>query len=169
MERTGRWIIVFFAATTLPLLAQSNSGDALSALLAEVRQLRLVMERSAVIGPQIQLLGTRLAVQNDRVGRAAADHEAVRRELEQLDNLRATLTENAESIDSAIDTEQDRQKRALLIAQQADHKAQLTNLGKREQQIRSRESALADVLMAEQSRWAELNRQLDDLQRTLAK
>src|SRR5215217_6224104 len=82
MRNTAVWLCAVVVGLTVPLIAQSGSGVALAVLLSEVHQLRIAMERAATTTPQIQLLGTRLAVQNERLARADQDHENVRQELE---------------------------------------------------------------------------------------
>ena len=50
------------------MLAWSTASDTLGALLVELRLLRQALERSAT-APRVQLIGTRLTVQNDGGGR----------------------------------------------------------------------------------------------------
>src|SRR5688500_5695173 len=91
--------IAVAALCTFPVLAQSGSTapgtDALSALLVEVRALRVAMERAATTTPQIQLLAARLSVENERLARATRDADAARQELERLMAETASLTTRA--------------------------------------------------------------------------
>jgi hypothetical protein len=85
-----------FIQRALPLLAQSTGNDTLSALLVEVRLLRQALERSAA-APQVQLLGTRLTVQNARVQSAMRDHEAARAALQEVTSAFASFTRELET------------------------------------------------------------------------
>jgi hypothetical protein len=57
-------------AVTAPAAAQTNSDNAtIQSLLAEVRQLRLAVERSLSLTPRMQLLLQRAQVQEQKVAR----------------------------------------------------------------------------------------------------
>jgi len=56
MNRTRQTAIaaaIFITGCALPILAQSQTGDPLAALLNEVHQLRLTMERAATTAPEM--------------------------------------------------------------------------------------------------------------------
>ena len=167
MTQKAIWLVVIAAALSVPLLAQSAAPDTLSMLLAEVRQLRLALERTATTAPQIQLLGARLTVQNDRLARASADHDQARRELEDVTSESGELQRRLEEMEpSARETLKPELQRQ--VEEQANGMKQaLAMLAAREQRLRAREAELAATLSAEQAQWFELNRRLDELERTL--
>jgi hypothetical protein len=157
------------AVCAVPLLAQSAANDTLIALLTEVRLLRQALERSAA-APQIQLLGTRLAVQNERVQSATRDHQAAREALQTVVNQIGDITTRLQELGDASDrTTGNAQKQFELAQSQAGLKAELTGLTLRESQLRTRESELATVVAAEQNEWLLLNRRLDEFEKTLAR
>jgi chromosome segregation ATPase len=159
----------FVAACAVPLFAQSATTDTLTALLTEVRLLRQALERSAA-APQIQLLGTRLAVQNERVQSATRDHEAAREALQKVTEEIGEMTARLQSITEELDRgtanpQAQRQFQDL----QTTLKMQLATLNGREAQLRARESELASAVASEQNEWLLLNRRLDEFEKTLAR
>ena len=90
MERKALWLFGGILALAVPAFAQTAGGDTIAALLVEVRQLRIAMERAATTTPQVQLLGARLSVQNERLARVERDHDNAKRE---LDDLAAALAQ----------------------------------------------------------------------------
>ena len=71
--------VSLFATLSLPdALAQTSSDGTIQALLAEVRQLRLALERSAVVAPRIQITLHRMQIQQNSVFRASRELENVR-------------------------------------------------------------------------------------------
>jgi uncharacterized protein (DUF3084 family) len=161
---------VLLLATAIPLFAQSST-DTLTALLAEVRLLRIAMERTAT-APQIQLLGTRLTVQNDRLQRVTQEHKGVRDQLQELLNSVAENTMQLQNVDEDVrvstgGTPVQSMKQQELAFRAAAIKQELTILAAREPQLRAREAELAAAVAAEQNEWMLLNRRLDELERAL--
>jgi hypothetical protein len=167
MRNTAVWLFACIAALTVPLIAQSGSGDTLAALLSEVHQLRIAMERAATTTPQIQLLGTRLAVQNERLARADQDHENVRQELEGLSATIAQMSAQAQELERLGGQEANPEQQRRMESEQGAAKRQIAEMTIREQRLRARESDLAAALAAEQNQWADLNRRLDEAERSL--
>ena len=154
----------------LPVIAQTSGGDTstLSALLVEVRALRVAMERAASTTPQIQLLAARLTVQNERFSRATRDADAVHQELDQIASQTAMFSSRAAQIEEFLGRETDPARVRDLKSDQVGIKAQVEELGAQETRLRGREAELSNVVSAEQAQWAELNRRLDELERELA-
>jgi hypothetical protein len=166
MRKTVAGVIGFLALCAVPLLAQSASNETLSALLVEVRLLRQALERSAS-APQVQLLGTRLTVQNVRLQTAIHDHEIARSELQQVATSILEATARLEELADALGQNQIPTRRTELEQAQAATKYELANLNRRESPLRARESELAAAVAAEQDQWLLLNRRLDEIERGL--
>ena len=166
MRKTAAGVIGFLALCAVPLLAQSASNETLSALLVEVRLLRQALERSAS-APQVQLLGTRLTVQNARLQTAIHDHETARSELQQVTTSILELTARLEELADALGQNQVPTRRTELEHAQVAMKSELANLNRREPPLRARESELAAAVAAEQDQWLLLNRRLDGIERGL--
>ena len=168
-RRLAACVAALLAVCAVPLLAQSASNDTLSALLTEVRLLRQALERSAA-APQIQLLGTRLAVQNERVQSATRDHQAVRETLQKVTEEVGELTTRLQSITEDLDRGiANAQTQRQFQDMQTALKMQLATLSTRDSQLRARESELASAVASEQNEWLLLNRRLDEFEKTLAR
>jgi hypothetical protein len=166
MGKTAMCLLGFLALCAVPLLAQSTSNDTLTALLTEVRLLRQAIERTAT-APQVQLLGTRLTVQNARLQAAMKDHETARAALQEAVNSIATLTMELQSATEESDRTTAAARQRELQQLQTAVKDQLGALTAREPQLRAREAELAAAVAAEQNEWLLLNRRLDEIERTL--
>jgi len=162
--------LVLVAACVFPILAQSTAqgGDTLSRLLVEVHALRVAMERSAAAGPQVQLLSSRLSVQNDRVTRAMHDADTVHAELEKMQREVANLTRDAADIDESLARDMEPAARAEMRQRSQAIKQQLEASMAAEGPLRVRDADFANALAVEQAQWAELNRRFDELERQLA-
>ena len=154
------------AVCALPLLAQSAGNDTLGALLVEVRLLRQALERSAT-APQVQLLGTRLTVQNARLQSAIHDHQTARVALEETTSAMAAFTRDLETTTQEHDRASDLDYRRRLAQQMSMLKEQLAAAGESEPRRRQRESELAAAVAEEQNQWLLLNRRLDEIERAL--
>ena len=157
-------------AAALPVIAQTTGGDnsTLSALLVEVRALRVAMERAAWTAPQTQLLAARLSVQNERLSRATRDAEEVRQALEQIASQSAAFSNRSAQVEEALGRETDPARLRDLKNDQAALKSQAEELAAQETRLRARETELSNAVSAEQTQWTELNRRLDELERQLA-
>ena len=169
LERLSAIGLVVLAATTPRAAAEQKSVDPIAALLAEVRQLRIVMERSAAVGPRIQLLTSRMALQDERVFRTARQVDSLRDELQRLttqsQELAARTTQLEEALRTATDPGKQLELREALRFVKTEAELQAT----REQQTRAREAEAASALAQEQARWTELSQRLDDIEALLDK
>ena len=162
-------VAVLLAACAVPLLAQSASNDTHSALLTEVRLLRQALERSAA-APQIQLLGTRLAVQNERLQAATREYEITRAALQEVQTTLSDMNARLQAtIEAADRTTNNPQQQREFEEHQAGLKYEIGKMTTREAQLRARESELATAVASEQNEWLLLNRRLDEFERTLGK
>ena len=167
MKSKALWLLVGIVALTVPALAQSVATDTLAALLVEVRQLRIAMERAAITTPQIQLLGTRLTVQSERLARAEREHDGTKRELEDVTAALAQMAEQMEDLDERAAREANPEGQRSLAMEQNQVRFQRAELTARELRLRARWSKLASALGSEQLHWTELNRRLDEIERTI--
>jgi chromosome segregation ATPase len=167
MKRKMVWVLVATIVLAVPLLAQSGGPDTLSALLVEVRQLRIAMERAATVTPQIQLLGSRLSVQNERLARAGHDHDTARQELDDVSAALAQIAARIPELETRAAQESNPVQQRQFVQEHAAAREQASDLAAREQRLRARENELAAVLGAEETQWAELNRRVDEVERSL--
>ena len=166
MRRTAVYLVcAVIAVMAVPLVAQSIAGDSLAALIAEVRLLRIAVERSAE-APQMQLLGTRLTVQNQRLQEAARAHAAVQNELQEALTFEAERGTALQRLEEQLTATQG-PERAVVEQQIRQLRLEVSAQGSRAAQLRPRESELAAVVAAEQNQWLLMNQRLDELERAL--
>ena len=167
MERKALWLFGGILALAVPAFAQTAAGDTIAALLVEVRQLRIAMERAATTTPQVQLLGARLSVQNERLARVERDHDNAKRELDDLSAALAQTAVQADTLDTRVAVETNPERQRQMVQEQADAKSQVAELTAREQRLRARESELAGARATEYQLWTELNRRRDEIERAI--
>ena len=163
-------LLVIPLAALFTLLAhaqQSTSTDAVAALLAEVRQLRIAMERSVTVAPRIELLGTRVAAQSERVSRASRDFDGVRQELDAVATNIASTTARMQDLEQMLSRATDPEQRNVFEQETRDLTRLIEEQTALEQRLRVREADLANALTVEEAQWAELSRRLDELERQL--
>jgi hypothetical protein len=153
-----------------PLFAQNagTGSDILSALLMEVRALRVAVERAASATPQVQLFTARLAVQNERLTRATREADAVHQELDQAQRSAIASAAEGAELEEALRQEADPAKQQVLKQKQHMVKEQLDASIAAEARLRARDAEFANALALEQAQWAELNRRFEELERQLA-
>jgi hypothetical protein len=159
-------IVLAVAAAAWVAPGHAQTPDVLGALLTEVRGLRAAMEQMASAGPRVQLALGRLQLQEQRINTmlrrqdqlkdsiAATQQEAGRIE-GQLKGLSETSADLAHETQRQIEMEQ-----KALKAVYAQAQASL-------QRLQHEEATLAQEISIEQGRWTDLNRGLEDLERSL--
>src|SRR5437870_4872663 len=97
MKRVFTLICFSFAAQ-----AQTNPSESqtMQTLLSEVRQLRLALERSTLIGPRIQILVERLKLQQDHITRISRQLEDIHREMDQRRSDQQRMQQGMQRLDS---------------------------------------------------------------------
>ena len=160
-----------FASLAVAQTNSTNSDPTIQALLAEVRQLRLALERSAVVAPKIQVTLQRIQLQQDQVSRLSRQLEDVRDRMAQaaFDNTRTAA--EIKQVEARLAQELDPLHRKALEDEIRVVKARVEL--EREQQSaqeasqRARESELAGRLRTEQGKLDELNDRLTALEQVL--
>jgi chromosome segregation ATPase len=146
----------------------TSSTEPLDALLNEVRQLRLAMERATVISPRIQLLTGRLSVQDQRVARLSHDVSALKDQMGRVATNVQQLAKEAAEIEEVLSRDDmDVKRRRELEGHQRALKAKAETLAAEDQMLRARETEAENALSAEQAAWADLVRRLDELEQAL--
>lgn len=158
-------LIVCFAA--LPAPAQNPSADAATMrdLLNEIRQLRATMEKTATLGPRMQLLMQRAQFQEQKVSRVQAQLDEVRKQIQQESSRQTAATERLTKIEQDISNESDASRRSQLEDMRSGLKMVLGNGP--DPQLRARENELNNAFIAEQATLTEFNEKLDALERQL--
>jgi|SRR5450755_1751306 chromosome segregation ATPase len=173
MNKTFRFCTVFLLAATFGALtargaaAQTANPDAatMQALLAEVRQLRLTVERTLSLGPRMQLLLQRAQFQDQKVSRISQQLDEVRKQIAAETARQASVNERLIKIEQDISAESDPGRRAQLEDMRGGLKMIAGNGP--DQQFRVRESELSNALAVEQAALTDYNEKLDGLERQL--
>jgi len=170
----------FFAACLLAVLVSivgsvrlataqtaADREDVLTALLAEVRGLRSAMEQMAVAGPRIQLALGRLQIQDQRVTTMIRRHDELSARIlsqeQQIEMVKRQIESDNDELAGAVPAEM----RVQLEQQSAQLKRGLEQLTAALERLQSEEVQIASEVAAEQSRWFELNAQLEALEGSL--
>ena len=147
--------------------AQQARPDPIAELLVEVRELRIAMERLASAGPRMQLLTSRLAIQEERANRAARDLEGIRSEIENARNETQGLRMQAKMVEDTLPKTAEPRERDELERQTPMIPGRLDALTARDQVLRAREAEAVGTVGQEQARWHDLSLRLDELERAL--
>lgn len=160
----------------LPLLGsgqQAGNADAatdratIQALLVEVRQLRLALERSTSVGLRIQLGVQRIQLQQDRVNRPSRQLQDCRETLASIASNKSQTAGDLKQAELRAGQEQDPARRKQIEATLVRLSAELERQGAHEQQEQAQEIQLSSQLQAEQAKLNDLSDQLDELDRKL--
>jgi chromosome segregation ATPase len=163
-------IVVLTATFSLGAAPQANrTVDPLSALLAEVRALRIAMEQNATIAPRVQLALARLNIEEQRIAQLAGQLDRARQEVSAGSLQLRKMSDELEDVERQIQTTtDDKVRRALALGGVPDLKMRIKAQTAAEQAARERENDVLQALSTEQGRWLELNSRLDELERLLA-
>jgi uncharacterized coiled-coil DUF342 family protein len=159
------------AALAAPSITAAQSPatsppDVLKELLVEVRGLRAAMERAATVGARIQLLVARVQMQEQRIAEASRRANEIRDDLSGIDMQIAQVSAMVKQFERGtvnVSPEEQSQVESMLEMQ----KQQVAAAEKRRQDLLNEESLLAQQIAADQSRWSDVNNQLDELERSL--
>lgn len=164
--------LVALSTAGVTVAAQSTRSqeiDVLNALLLEVRDLRAVVEQTASAGPRVQLALGRLQLQEQRV------NTAIRR-LESHRGAMAAAEKGAAAAQAQLATMQKIFQNGVappegnpLADMMAGLESAVTAGAADLQRLQSDEALLQQEVAREQTRWLEVNRTLEELERTLSR
>ena len=166
MNRVIAVLAVSFAG--LPVtMAQAPPDSTIQALLAEVRLLRLTLEKSTLVVPRINLALQRVQTQQDSVQRAAQQLDGLRERLAAAAGHQAENASRLKALESELGREQDPVRRANLENELKHLKMLNDQLQQEELQLRAREVELAGRSRSEQAKLDELTEKLGALEHML--
>lgn len=163
-----RYVLALFTALLVPeiLYSQTAQAAALQTLTAELRQLRLAVERSAAATMRIQIAMQRLQLQEQRAERAASWLREARDNSTEYATHRKRMHQNLQEIDIRIGQEQDVTQRRALEAQRAELKSAIEHDSSLPD-LQRREAEAASEARREQARVDELLMRLEALERAI--
>ena len=175
--RVSKWVacgaallLVGFGASMAAQAARPQEPEVLSALLTEVRGLRQAMEQMAAAGPRVQLALGRLQLQEQRVNTMIRRLETIRDSVAKAEkDVAAAETAMApmKSMFGIDDTKPD-EPNPFSAMIEAGKKGIVTGTAE-VQRLQTEEAQLQQQIAAEQGRWAEINRALEELERAFTK
>ena len=161
-------VIVMSATSVATAPSDQAPGQEPSALLNEVRLLRQAIEQLAGNGTRVQIAFGRLQLQEQRTATAARRLEDLRANMVRVSYQTNDLAERLKDIDSLAGSgkrtpEEDADLREAVTMMSRE----LRRLEADRARLAAEESEAASVLANEQGRWSDLNRQLEELERSL--
>jgi chromosome segregation ATPase len=150
--------------------AQSVQGDCdqtLAQLLAEVRELRLAVQRATVSNTRFQMLIERVRVEQAHVDALSRQVENLSSQLAELKAAKPQMEQQIKDAEDSLDRTTDPNVHADLESRIKGGKANLARLTQEDERLRNRETAVDIELQAAQAKVNELNGQLDALMNEL--
>lgn len=153
------------------LLASPPQQDSTSAqLLDEVRRLRVAIETMVSTGARVQIVFGRLQLQEQRTATAARRLDEVRERLSNMVKEAGLMTDQVQNIEERLrEARWTPEQRTNFENELLHSKRAMVQFEAERARLQNEESLAANQLAAEQGRWAELNQQLEELERTLAR
>jgi len=142
---------------------QGNYDKTLQQLLAEVRELRLAVQRATFTHTRLQTLIERLRLQQSTIDGVNRQMDLVRAQLADLRNARPQMEQQIKETEELVERTTDPNGRIETESQIKSMKARLARLAPEEDRLRNRETALETELQNLHAKLNELNSQLDVL------
>ncbi len=164
-------LVVFTCCFSLPetfaqtpkSATQDNHDQTLKQLLAEVRELRLALQRATVGNTRFQMLIERTRVEQTHVDSLRHELEAVRSQLSEFQAMKPRMQQQIKDAEDGLDRVTDPNPHADLEARIRTMKADFARIAPEEERLRNREAALDTEFQSAQAKLNELNTQLDAL------
>jgi chromosome segregation ATPase len=149
--------------------AQTASPDtqALQALVAEIRQLRLDLQATTIATQRVQIVLYRLQTQTALVNRASSRLDDARSSLGNVQSDRKNTAVRLLLMEESIKSTQNPAERKQMEDMLAQMKAAVERMAADEQRLQSRESDAEAQLRTEQAKLGDLQDQLDRLDKLL--
>ena len=146
---------------------QSSDEQTLRALLTEVRQLRLTLQKSNLIAYRSQITVERVWATRERIDLLSAKLEQTRNEIAEMDLQFPLMAERIKQVEGLASEESAPDKRKQIEFEITDLKGQLEHSQKRQSQLRDRENQLTQQLNTEKAQLSELDSRIEMLDREL--
>jgi hypothetical protein len=173
-ERPRRWLGVALLLVTTLVLAGVVSGQTarptatFDDLLSEIRGLRAEINQVAAAGIRVQLLSTRLSLQEQRIRTSADQLAEVKRMLTSSGaDYRARSAHLKRLEDSIRDGIGSSTKSAELDAMLGHLREEAARSGQEEEALRAQQQELLKNLSAEEKLWIDFNSKLAGIEREL--
>jgi len=164
-----RAVALFWFGVAAQSQAQTQSPDSavMQALLSEVHQLRIALERANTIGPRIQLAVERMKLQQENVVRMTRQWEETQRDLAKAQASHEVDLVQLKNIESELNRGPDPAERKRLEEAFKQFQLQAEQSQKIEQTVRAHEAELNNRLHSEQATLDGLSDRLNQIERSL--
>ena len=155
----------------LALLTSPPAQDSTSTqLLEEVRRLRVAIETMVSTGARVQIVFGRLQLQEQRTASAARRLDELRDRLSNTTAESGKMAGMVQEIEERLrDSSIAAETRKQLDGELGAVRRVVAQMEVERQRLQTEEGNAAIALATEQGRWADLNQQLEELERTLAR
>ena len=169
-------LLAICLATPQPSLAQASQSAApeqsgepqtMQALLSEVRQLRLVLQRLSLSGFRAQIMVERLRMQQSLVNQLTSQLDNIRESFPDSKTRQQWIGERIKDLEKGLNQESDPARRGQLEREYKEAKFEAERITQWDQQQRERETQVVARMQIEQAKLSELNDRLEALEREL--
>ena len=162
-----RAAIALLIATAAWAQTASPDTQALQALVAEIRQLRQDMQATTLVTQRVQIVLYRLQTQTALVTRASSRLDDARSSLGNLQSDKKTIADRLPQMEESAKSVQDPKERKNMEDMLVGTKMQIERLAADEQRLQSRAIDAETQFRTEQNKLADLQDQLDRLDKLL--
>jgi chromosome segregation ATPase len=162
-------VLVTVVATVAAQSGRTAEPDVLNALLTEVRGLRAAMEQMSSAGPRVQLALGRLQLQEQRVNTMLHRVEVLREAIAKGEKENAAAQEQLATMKKMLGGDKAETDDNPIAQMLKGAQSGLSNGAADVERLKAEEAQLQQQIAVEQGRWTEINRTLEELERTLAK
>ena len=156
-------------AGMFPAGAGAQQPDLSKELLAEVRGLRVAMEQLASAGPRVQLMFGRLQLQEQRINDQVRKLDVLRTQLKKAQDEEREQRAQIQRFEDFVRANPGSDEREDLEKSLPQMRKHLVTLTADTQRLLMDEANLSSLIATEQNRWTDINRALDELDRTLSR
>jgi chromosome segregation ATPase len=162
-------VVAMAGAATLSGQPERPAADDMKALVAEVRALRVAVERTAAVTSQAQLLLGRVQLQENRLATLGRQYQEARTRLVDAQATQAESEQRLQYITGRVREVDDPQERRAMEDQLASMKREVGKNQARTAQMQADETAALQALTTEQQRWSDFNDRLGALEQALGR
>jgi hypothetical protein len=172
-RNTLRLITVAAALMTTAVVAgqarsqEPSGGELTSALLVEMRGLRVAIEQLASSNARIQLAIGRLQIQEQRVNALLRQQMEVRQKLSDAEREQAEEQARLADLVDVVGTITEPGERQAILQEIGVLKLTVSAGSTTLQKMRSDDADLSGLVSTEQGRWSAINEELDSMNRAL--
>ena len=145
--------------------APAASNDVNAALIRELHDLRLAIEKLATASSRVQVLSTRASQQEQRISNLTTQLVALNGKLAESAVDTSIANARLQQFKELLRVETDPQKRAELEQAQAGFEVDASRKGLMQSSLQAQVDAIRQQIATEQSNLADLERRLDELDR----